>query len=190
VNRSLLRSGPRAWLAVASSILWALLLGSCTIPIGKVERDPVDSAPGEPKVLRDLGLSCSQCQFSWGSGCSLIEERGSALVAVATGAKVADELQECLQPASADGVQPCVIHRAYRFDDLQFVRRSTDFKSTDAFAGSERVDARNRRQGLRLKPDARYVIVAAHPDAATSPRASWAITAACEVPATATFPVR
>src|SRR5262245_39448216 len=96
-------------------ILAALALGSCTIPIGKVEREPepLDTPSGEPRVLRDLGLSCSQCQFSWGSGCSLIEERRSVLVAVATGAKVTDELRECLQPAAAGGAQPCVIHRAY-----------------------------------------------------------------------------
>ncbi len=187
MNRSPSHSAARTSLLLAG----ALVLGSCTIPIGKVgrEAEPNESAPGEPKVLRDLGLSCSQCQFSWGSGCNLIEERGTPIVAVATGARVADELRECLQPATEGAAQSCVFHRAYSFNDLQFVRRSTDFRSTDAFAASERVDARNRREGLRLKPEARYLIVATQADA-TSSRASWAITAACEVPATATFPVR
>ena len=84
------------------------------------------------------------------------------------------------------------MHRAYRFDDLQFVRRPTEFRPTDAFAGSSRVDSANpqRHSGLRLLPDKRYVIVARHPDSATSPRADWNLAAACEVPANAKFPTR
>jgi hypothetical protein len=170
-----------SWLAIAA----ALALGSCTIPIGKVEREPVDDTPGEPKVLRDLGLSCSQCQFSWGSGCSLIEGQGATLVAVVSGAKAGDELRECMQ--TDGGSQPCVIHRSYRFDDLQFLRRPTSLSATPAFSGSERIDSKNRREGLRLKSDVRYVIVAGRPAGTTM---DWSLTAACEVPPTATFPTR
>lgn len=179
---------PRAALALAVSVV----LGGCTIPLGKVEREPAaDSAPGDPAVLRDLGLSCDRCMFSWGSGCSILNEHGTVLVAVAQGAKVADELQECFQPQAPGGSQRCVVHRAYRFDDLKFLRRPTDIKPTDAFSGADRTDSRNpnRHDGLRLQLDKRYVIVAARPDGASTQRADWNLAAACEVPANATFPI-
>jgi len=178
------------------SFVWPVLalslgLGGCTIPIGKVEPEPaVQSAPEEPLVLHDLGLSCDQCMFSWGSGCSIVSGAFAPLVAVAKGSKVADELQECLQSDSSGGSQRCIVHRAYRFDDLQFLRRPTEFKPSDAFAGSDRVDSANpkRHAGLLLVPDKRYVIVANPPDQTTSPHAEWNLAAACEVPANAKFP--
>jgi hypothetical protein len=181
------------WSLVWLVLPWSLGLSGCTIPIGKVEREqPVDSAPEEPLVLHDLGLSCDQCMFSWGSGCSILNGAFAPLVAVAKGSKVSDELQECLQPDSSGGSQRCIVHRAYQFDDLEFVRRPTEFKPSDAFAGSDRVDSANpkRHTGLLLMPDKRYLIIARHPDQATSPRADWNLAAACEVAPSAKFPTR
>jgi hypothetical protein len=177
------------WLVLAL----ALALDGCTIPIDKVEREPgVQSAPEDPLILHDLGLSCDQCMFSWGSGCSILNAASAPLVAVAKGSKVADELQECLQADSSSGSQRCIVHRAYRFDDLQFLRRPTEFDASDAFAASDRVDSANpkRHAGVLLMPDKRYVIIANPPDSATSPRADWNLAAACEVPPNATFPTR
>ena len=179
------------------SLVWLVLalslgLGGCTIPLGKVERKPIESAPEDPLLLHDLGLTCEQCMFSWGSGCSILNGAFAPLVAVAKGGKVADELQECLQGNSPEGSQRCIVHRAYRFDDLQFLRRPTEFKPTDAFAASDRIDSANpkRHAGVLLMSDKRYVIIAVHPDSATSPHADWNLAAACEVPLNATFPTR
>lgn len=175
----------RALLAV--SLL--LVLGSCTIPLGKAprERAPLESAPDEPLVLHDLGLSCDQCRFSTDSSCSGLNGEGAALVAVAKGSQPTDELQECMQ--LSNGRQHCVVHQVYRFDDLKFMRRPTEFKPSDAFAASVRADSTSKTLAL-VAPDKRYVIVARRPDTATSARAQWNLAAACEVPATATFPTR
>ncbi len=175
----------RALLAVS----FLLVLGSCTIPLGKTprERAPLESAPDEPLVLHDLGLSCDQCGFSLDSTCSGLNGEGAALVAVAKGSQPADELQECMQLSNAR--ERCVVHQVYRFNDLKFMRRPTEFKSSDAFAASVRATSTSQAHPL-IAPDKRYVIVARRPDASTSARAQWNLAAACEVPATATFPTR
>jgi hypothetical protein len=146
---------------------------------------PVDPAEGRAT----FGLSCGQCQHITSGSCQLMAR--STIVAVVRGARVTESFGECSpQEPRPNDSSFCSSRKAVQFASVQFLRNELNAAPSDRFFSMYSFEywKPDKKRGIYLDPDKRYVIFAGEHNQVVPPKARWLIESACEVWADAPFP--
>jgi hypothetical protein len=153
-------------------IVACALLLACTAP----------DAQDTPLALLD-GIACERCQREPGMPCDAMAIQ--RVVAEVSGAEPAQEEISCtIDEPAPDEVSECVSTRTWRFGSLRYLRGAPPAAAGDLFQTATRYDyfKPERKRGIVLRADTRYLLFASTAHSDSRPRASWRLAFACEMP--------
>lgn len=131
------------------------------------------------------GFSCDRCQREPGMPCYPMAPPKADVIVEANGAMAAAEDVSCsIDDPPPDTDSKCVSTRTWRFESIRFLNGAPPATASDTFQAATYYDyiSPERRRGIVLQGQTRYLIFAWKARSDSTPRANWRMGFACELP--------
>jgi hypothetical protein len=159
------------------ALLWAL------VPLAAVSAQDAASPDRAPYVL-PFGLSCKKCLgYTPTAGC--LDVSKVPILAVVSSAREVSALRNCdtVKDPHWGRVRHCSVFATFRFDKVEFLRNELQASAGDRYFGAYQSNdlIPDRKDGMFLHADKRYLILAGEVNRQARPEAEWYVARACEL---------
>lgn len=162
----------------------ALLWMMAPLAAASLAQDAPAPADRNAPYALPFGLDCKKCLgYEASTGCLAVAK--IPILAVVQGPREVNASRDCatVKDPHYGQVRHCSVFAAVRFSQIEFLRNDVKAAAQDSYLSSyQSTDlVPDSKEGVFLRPDRRYLILAGRANPQAVPKADWYLARACEL---------